>query len=258
MKRWMVLLYGCTSYLIFFGVFLYAVLFVGNFWIPNSLDSSPRVDLLAAIGINLGLLTMFAVQHSGMARPGFKNWLTRYIPEPVERSTYVLLSNIAMILIFAFWQPMGGTVWSVSGQFLAGAIYGLYFLGWLVLFVSTFAICHFDLFGLRQVWLYFRGRPYVPHEFRIPMIYTVVRHPIYVGWLMIFWAAPVMTFSHLLFAVGTTCYILVAIQLEERDLIQQFGQKYTQYKQQVPMLIPGITRSQSRTGTWNQPAQPKA
>ena len=258
MKRWLILLYGVVSYLMFFGVFLYSILFVGNIWIPNTLDSEPRVELLTAIGINLALLTFFAVQHSGMARPGFKQWLTKFIPESAERSTYVLMSNVAMILVFVFWQPMGGTVWSFENAFAVGSIYGIYFLGWALLFVSTCAICHFDLFGLRQIWLNFRGQPYVPYEFRIPALYTVVRHPIYVAWLMIFWSAPVMTFSHLLFAVGTTAYILVAIQLEERDLVKHFGQEYVDYRESVPMLVPGTNRKQSKSGIFNQQIQPKA
>ena len=258
MKRWMILLYGITSYLMFFGVFLYAVLFVGNFWIPNTLDSEPRVELITAIAINLSLLVVFAIQHSGMARPAFKDWLTKFVPEPAERSTYVLMSNIAMILFYAFWQPMGGTVWAIENSFAVGAVYGMYFLGWGLLFISTCAICHFDLFGLRQVWFYFRGKKYIPYEFRIPKLYTVVRHPIYVGWLMILWAAPVMTVSHLLFAVGTTAYILVAIQLEERDLVTQFGKKYINYRKDVPMLIPGLaSKKKAESGIFRQPAQPK-
>lgn len=258
MKRWIILIYGVASYLMFFGVFLYSVLFIGNFWIPNTLDSEPRVDLFTAVLINLGLLTFFAVQHSGMARPAFKKWLTRYIPEPAERSTYVLMSNIAMILYFVFWQPMGGTVWAFENSFLVGAVYGLYFLGWGLLFVSTFAICHFDLFGLRQIWLFFNGKKYVPYEFKIPNLYTIVRHPIYVGWLMIIWASPVMSFSHLLFAAGSTVYILSAIQLEERDLIAHFGHKYKDYRRRVPMLVPGLASKKADSGVVNRSVQTKA
>ena len=258
MKRWLILVYGVLSYLMFFGVFLYSILFVGNIWIPNTLDSEPRVGLVTAIAVNLGLLAFFAVQHSGMARPGFKKWLTKFVPEAAERSTYVLMSNIAMILVFVFWQPMGGVAWSFEHPFVVGCVYGVYFLGWGLLFVSTCAICHFDLFGLRQIWLNFRGQQYVPYEFKIPTLYNVVRHPIYVGWLMIFWAAPVMTFSHLLFAVGTTAYILIAIQLEERDLVKHFGQKYVDYRDNVPMLIPGTGGKRSGSGIFNQQIQTKA
>ncbi|MDB4778037.1 isoprenylcysteine carboxylmethyltransferase family protein [bacterium] len=238
MKRWLVLLFGLSSYLMFLGVFLYSIVFIGNFWISHSLDGLPRMGFWPALAIDLGLLAAFAVQHSGMARSGFKEWLTRYVPEAAERSTYVLLSNVAVVLMFVLWQPLGGMVWSVENSFLAGAIYGLYSLGWLLLFISTCAICHFDLFGLRQVWLYFQERPYVPYEFRIPMLYSVVRHPLYVAWLVIFWAAPVMSLSHLVFAVGTTAYILIAIQLEERDLVGAFGQKYVNYQKSVPMIVP--------------------
>ena len=244
MNRWLILIYGVFSYLIFLGVFVYAIAFVGNLWISKTLDSAPRMNLLSAMGINLLLLGFFAVQHSGMARQGFKRWLTRFVPEPAERSTYVLWSNIAMILLFAFWQPMGGMIWSFENFYLRMLIYGLYFAGWLLLLVSTFAICHFDLFGLRQVWLHFRGQPYKPYPFQIPYLYSIVRHPIYVGWLVIFWAAPVMSCSHFLFAIGTTCYILIAIQLEERDLAQHFGQEYRDYQETVPMLVPTIQNSQ--------------
>ena len=248
MKRWLILLFGITSYLIFLGVFVYAVLFIGNIGLSRTLDSAPRMDLLPALAIDMGLLALFAIQHSGMARQGFKDWLTQYIPKPAERSCFVLLSNVALIILFAFWQPLGGTVWSIEHPFAVGAVYGLYFLGWLLLFVSTCAICHFDLFGLRQVWLYFRGQEYKNYEFRLPLLYTVVRHPLYVGWLTAIWAAPLMTCSHLAFALGTTAYILVAIRLEERDLVKAFGNTYVEYRKTVPMLIPGMGRQKTRPG----------
>ena len=241
MKRWSVLTYGLASYLIFFAVFLYAILFIGNLWIPNSLDSQSRVDWVQAVSVNLVLLVSFAIQHSGMARPSFKKWITRHIPEPAERSTFVLLSSVALMLVFLFWQPLGGLVWKLNQPFAVGALYGLYFLGWAILFVATCAISHCDLFGLRQVWYYFNGKTYIPYEFQIPGIYNYVRHPIYVGWLMIIWAAPTMTLSHLLFAVGMTAYILIGIQFEEKDLLKQFGRKYAAYRKRVPMLIPGTS-----------------
>ena len=242
MKRWTILLYGIFSYALFHGVFLYAILFIGNLFISNSLDGEPRMGIIQAILINLGLLTAFAVQHSGMARQPFKDWLTKFIPEPAERSTYVLMSNVAMILIFAFWQPMGGSIWMAESQTLIVGAYTLYFTGWAIVLYATFAICHFDLFGLRQIWMQFHGQLYAAHPFRTPAVYKIVRHPLYVGWLMVAWATPTMTVSHLIFAVGITGYILAAIQLEERDLIRHFGAKYTQYRKSVPMLIPRFSR----------------
>lgn len=259
MKRWLVLIYGVTCYVMFLGVFLYSIPFIGNFWISNPLDGAPTMDLWTALAIDFGLLTFFAVQHSGMARTGFKNWLTKYIPEPAERSTYVLMSNIALILFFVFWQPLGGTIWKATSSSAVSAIYFVYFAGWALLFVATCAISHLDLFGLRQVWLYFKGRPYVPYEFRVPFLYSIVRHPLYVGWLMIFWAAPTMTFSHLVFAATTTAYILVAIQLEERDLTKAFGNKYVKYQRDVPMLIPRLSASTgSESGVFPGPMKTKA
>ena len=245
MKRWAILLYGVATYAMFLGVFLYAILFIGNFSIARSLDGQPLTGFWPAVVINLALLTFFAVQHSGMARSGFKTWITKYIPEPAERSTYVLLSNVAMILMFVFWEPMGGTIWAIESPVVAAAINGAFFLGWLIVLVSTFLICHFDLFGLRQVWLQFQGKPYVQYKFQVPSAYKVIRHPLYVGWLIVFWAAPDMTIAHLLFALMTTAYILIAIQLEERDLVQAFGKKYTDYRDKVPMLIPSLGRKKS-------------
>lgn len=239
MKRWIVFLYGIFSYLMFLGVFLYAVGFIGNLWISNSLDSEPSIGFWAALGIDVGLLLLFAVQHSVMARPVFKKWLTRYIPESAERSTYILLSNVAMILIFAFWQPLGGTIWSIENQLVSNFVYGIYFFGWLFLLVSTFGICHFDLFGLRQIWLFLNNKPYTYHEFNVSVLYSMVRHPIYLAWSIIIWATPTMTMSHLVFAAGYTLYILVAIRFEERDLVGAFGQQYRDYRKQVPMMVPG-------------------
>ncbi len=238
MKRWTILLYGIFSYLMFFGVFLYMVLFIGNIWVAKSLDSEPFSSFGFALAVNVFLIFAFAVQHSAMARPRFKRWFTKIIPGSAERSTYVLASNIAVILILVFWQPMGGMIWQAENELLKSAIYAIYFLGWVVLFLSTCMICHFDLFGLRQVWLQFKGEKYSNYEFRVPFAYKYVRHPIYVGWLMIVWAAPVMTVAHLVFSLGMTVYILVAVPWEENDLIATFGDKYTDYQKQVPMLIP--------------------
>ncbi len=247
LQRWLVLAYGVGCYLIFVGVFLYAIGFIGNFLVPTTLDAPASGPLGTAALINLGLLGIFAVQHSGMARPGFKRWLTRLIPQPLERSTYVLFSNAALILIFAFWQPMGLPIWTIEAAWGQGLMYTIFGLGWVTVFVSTCLIDHFDLFGLRQTWLYFRGRPYTPPTFACPGPYRVVRHPLYVGWLMTFWATPTMTVAHLIFAIACTGYILIAIQLEERDLVDYHGNAYRDYQLRVPMLIPRIRRRPLRS-----------
>jgi protein-S-isoprenylcysteine O-methyltransferase Ste14 len=190
-----------------------------------------------ALGIDAALLGLFAAQHSIMARPWFKDAWTKFVPKVVERSTYVLFSSLALLLLFWKWQPMGGVVWSVDNLYGYAAIEVLYGAGWLLVLVATFLINHFDLFGLRQVWFYLICKDYEPPTFRTPGLYKLVRHPLYVGWLMVFWAAPVMTVAHLVFAVMTTAYILVAIQFEERDLVKMHGE-YAEYRKQVPMLIP--------------------
>lgn len=241
MKRLPLFLYGVLCYAVFFAVFLYAIGFIGNLWVPKSMDSPAEVPFLEALLIDLGLLGLFAVQHSVMARPAFKRWWTRTIPEPAERSTYVLFSSLALIALFWWWQPMGGIVWEVSSSAGTSLMYTIYAAGWVLLLYCTFLIDHFDLFGLRQVWLYWRGRAYTPVPFRTPWLYRQVRHPLYVGWLMIFWATPVMTVAHLVFAVMTTAYILVAIQLEERDLIASHPE-YADYRRRVPMLLPTVKR----------------
>ena len=237
-----VLLYALLSYAIFFATFLYAFGFVVGIGAPVTLDSTPGVPTWVALAVNLGLLGVFAVQHSVMARPTFKRWWTRIVPQAAERSTYVLFSSVALILLFALWQPMGGVVWSVGG---AGRIvmYALGATGWAVVLLSTFLINHFDLFGLRQAWLYFRGREYTGMKFRTPWLYSFVRHPLYVGWLMAFWFTPTMTVAHLVFAIMTTAYILVAIQLEERNLVEEHGEDYREYRRRVPMLIPFTKRA---------------
>ncbi len=245
MKRILVFLYGVVSYAIFFGTFVYAAGFIGNFLVPKTMDSGATGPLGTALLVNGLLLAVFAVQHSGMARPGFKQWLTRYIPEPAERPTYVLLSSLALILLFAAWQPLGGTIWHIESSAGQAILYGLFALGFLIVLVTTFLINHFDLFGLRQVWLYLRGREYTPVRFVEPGPYKLVRHPLYVGWLLAFWATPTMTASHLVFAIATTAYILVAIQLEERDLEASLGEDYRAYRDRVPMLIPGRKRGEA-------------
>ncbi|MDH3604542.1 MAG: isoprenylcysteine carboxylmethyltransferase family protein, partial [Candidatus Tectomicrobia bacterium] len=242
MKRYLFLLYGAICYAIFFASFLYAIGFFANQFVPRSIDVGPSAPLLTAILINTALLGIFAVQHSVMARPTFKRHWTRIVPEPIERSTYVLFSSLALILLFALWRPMGGIVWEIDNPIGSTAMWVLYGCGWATVLISTFLIDHFDLFGLRQVWKYFRGEQYTHTSFRTPGFYKHVRHPIYVGWLLVFWATPYMTMAHLLFAILTTVYVLIAIPLEERNLIQFHGKRYSEYKRQVPMLIPSIRK----------------
>ncbi len=240
MARVGIFLFGVVSYLVFLAVFVYAIGFVGGFMTPTSLDAAPTMPLAPALVINLGLLTAFAIQHSGMARPAFKKWWTKMIPPAAERSAYVLLSSLAMIALFILWQPIGGVIWDTPEGWPRMAVTGLYLFGWALLLYATFLIDHFDLFGLKQVWRRLVGQSYREPAFRTPALYRLMRHPIYVGWLIIFWAAPTMTVAHLIFAVVTTLYILVAIQLEERDLIRQFGKDYTDYRKRTPMLVPGL------------------
>ncbi|MEO1595548.1 MAG: methanethiol S-methyltransferase [Pseudomonadota bacterium] len=247
MKRVAFLAYGLFSYAVFFASFLYAIGFIGNFIVPKSIDSVPESPLGTALFINALLLGIFAVQHSVMARPTFKRWWTRIVPPAAERSTYVLFSSLALILLFALWEPMGGVIWSIANPTGQAIAWGLYGLGWAILLYATFAINHFDLFGLRQSWAAFRGREPAPLKFVQPWIYRVVRHPLYVGWLLIVWATPVMTIAHLVFALLATGYILIGIQLEERDLADMHPE-YRDYRKRVPMLVPSIKRLFRRAG----------
>jgi protein-S-isoprenylcysteine O-methyltransferase Ste14 len=236
-RRSVAFLYGVVCYLAFFITFLYAIGFIGNIVVPKSIDSGPHRPFTYALAVNAALLGLFAVQHSVMARQWFKRAWTRFVPVPVERSTYVLFSSLALLLLFWKWEPMGRVVWNVEnrpGQLL---LYVLYATGWLTVLVATFLINHFDLFGVRQVWLYLRGIPYTPLRFGTPVLYRIVRHPLYVGWLLVFWSAPLMTVAHLVFAIATTAYILLAIQFEERDLIGLHAE-YAEYRKRVPMLLP--------------------
>lgn len=240
------LVYGLVCYAIFFVTFLYAIGFVGNFVVPKSIDSAPIIPLGQALLVNIGLLGLFGLQHSAMARPAFKQRWTRIVSKPVERSTYVLFSSLCLITLFYFWQPLGITVWTVENSIFRNLLYACFGFGWLLVLVSTFLINHFDLFGLRQVYLYLRGKDYTPLQFATPGPYSYVRHPLYVGWLFAFWSTPTMTVAHLVFAVITTVYILVAIQLEERDLIKAYGKAYIDYRDRVPMLIPFSRRKPSK------------
>ena len=238
MKKIFSLLYGLVCYLAFFGTILYAIGFVGNLVVNKSIDGTPTLPLWEAILINAGLLLLFALQHSIMARPGFKRWWTTIIPHHLERSTYVLLASGCLILMMWQWQPIGGVIWSTDNETVKNVLFVVYLIGWSMVFLSTFLINHFDLFGLRQVWLYVTGKPYTQLPFRTPFFYRHVRHPLYLGFIIAFWATPVMTVAHLLFAVLTTMYIFTAIQLEERDLNTVFGDKYRNYKRSVPMILP--------------------
>lgn len=238
MKKIFVFTYGVLCYALFFGTFLYAFGFMGNLFVPKSIDSGATVPTSVALLVNAGLLGLFAVQHSVMARPSFKKFLTKIIPPAAERSTYVLLSSLCLILLFSQWQPMGGEIWNVQNAIGKSILYTLFVFGWLLVLVTTFLINHFDLFGLRQVWLYLRGKEYQPLRFVTPGPYKYVRHPLYVGWLFAFWATPTMTAAHLVFALATTAYILLAIQFEERDLVEAHGEAYKNYRRRVPMLIP--------------------
>uniref|UniRef100_B8HL53 methanethiol S-methyltransferase n=1 Tax=Cyanothece sp. (strain PCC 7425 / ATCC 29141) TaxID=395961 RepID=B8HL53_CYAP4 len=232
--------YGVLSYGIFLITFLYALGFVGNFGVPKTIDGLPQMPFGPALAIDVALLGLFAIQHSVMARQGFKRWWTSFIPKPIERSTYVLFSSLALLLLFWQWQPLGGVVWQVDHQLGRTILWTAFACGWLLVLVTTFLINHFDLFGLRQVYLYLRGQEYTTLKFVTPGPYNHIRHPLYLGWLLAFWSTPTMTVTHLLFAVITTVYILGAIQLEEQDLVQQHGQDYANYRRRVPMLIPAF------------------
>ena len=231
------LAYGVLSYMVFFVTFLYAIGFIGNLVVPKSLDSGPTDPFMKAFAIDLGLLALFAVQHSVMARPGFKRMIAKVIPEGTERSTYVLASSVALIVMFWQWRPLGGVVWDVHHPVARALLFAGFAFGWTLVLVTTFVINHFDLFGLRQSWRAFRGQPQAGLRFVTPALYRVVRHPLYVGWFFAFWSTPSMTVTHLLFAVMTTAYILVAIQLEERDLMKAHPE-YAEYRRRVPMLVP--------------------
>lgn len=245
MRRFLILAYSVASYATFLLTFLYAVGFIGNFGVPKSLDSGATDLRSTAIAIDLGLLSLFAIQHSVMARQGFKRLLTRFVPAAAERSTYVLASSLALLLLFAQWRPLGGEVWDFRNETVRALLYGGYAFGWLLVLAATFAINHFDLFGLRQAWLHFRGQPQKPLRFMVPALYRVVRHPLYVGWLCVFWSTPTMTLTHLMFALVTSAYILVAIRLEERDLMRAHPE-YAAYRRRVPMLVPAWFRRAER------------
>lgn len=242
MSRLLSYAYGAVAYVVFLGTFLYAIGFVGGFLVPKSIDSGPQSGVVAALLINTALLLLFAVQHSVMARPWFKRWWTKFVPEPIERSTFVLFSSLALILLYWQWRPLTTVVWSLEGA-AASVMVALFWTGWAIVLISTFIISHFHLFGLTQVHYHFLGKEFGEPHFETKAFYRVVRHPIMVGFIVAFWATPHMTAGHLLFALATTGYIIVALQFEERDLLRMFGEKYARYREEVRMLIPIPRRS---------------
>lgn len=239
-KRLLFLAYGSAAYLIFLATLLYAIAFVGGFTVASRLDGPPRAPLLEALLVDCALLTIFAVQHSVMARRWFKEWWTQIIPWSIERSTYVLCASAALALVIWQWQPIGIRIWTVEDYAARAALWVLFACGWAGVVSVTFLINHFDLFGLRQVWLPLVGKPYTRVPFATPLPYRIVRHPLYLGFLFAFWATPTMTLAHLVFAVATTAYIVLAIQFEERDLVREHGAPYQRYRRTVPMLLPGL------------------
>lgn len=260
MKRIAIFAYGVVSYAIFFVTFLYAIGFLGDVAVPKSIDSPREGSLGVALAVDLLLLAVFALQHSVMARPAFKRRWTRIIPQAAERSTYVLASSLALIALFAWWRPLGGVVWELESPLARGVAHTLFAAGFATVLVTTFLINHFDLFGLRQVWTQLRGRDYRPLAFRTPGPYAHVRHPLYVGWFLAFWATPTMTVSHLVFALVTTAYIAIAVLFEERDLIAEHGEAYLHYRARVPRYIPRLGRRAAAATDTSAPAlaQPSA
>ena len=238
MKRFLFFMYGIICYSIFFVTFLYAVGFVGDLLVPKTIDSGFQGGTTNAWIVNILLLSLFAVQHSVMARQGFKRWWTKFVPRPIERSTYVLFSSIILILTFIFWRPISGSVWNVQGTAAGALLTALYFTGWGIVLFGTFLINHFNLFGLQQVYLNLRKKELPRPHFVKPLFYKIVRHPLMVGFIIAFWAAPHMTIGHLLFAFATTGYILVGIQFEERDLVAFHGEEYRRYQMEVSQIVP--------------------
>ena len=245
MSRIVFFTYGCGCYTVFFASFLYAIGFLGNFLVPKSIDSGTQGALVPAALINSLLLVAFGVQHSVMARPGFKKWWTRFVPQPIERSTYVLLSSLLLFLLFWAWRPMTSVVWKIDHAMAQLILTGLMFAGFLIVLYASFLIDHFDLFGLRQVFLYLRGKEYTDKPFATPTLYKLVRHPLYVGWIVAFWATPDMTYGHMLFSIVTTAYMFMAITLEERDLGRFLGDDYRRYRERTPMILPWPRKRQS-------------
>lgn len=257
MGRVGIFVYGVACYALFLGVFLYALGFIGGFGVPKTIDAGAWPTALPtgiAIAVNAGLILLFGLQHSIMARPTFKNWWTRIVPVPAERSTYVLASNLCLIALFVFWQPLPGVVWDAQQPMLRAALWTLFAGGWLMVLITTFLINHFDLFGLRHVWLHLRGQEYTHLPFATPLVYRHIRHPLYVGWITAFWAIPTMTWGHMMFAAFTTAYILVAIVFEERNLIEHHGKAYMDYRRRTGKFLPRF-KAQAKGGTRNPLAE---
>ena len=244
MRRAAALAFGVISYAIFFVTFLYLVGFIGNLIVPKSIDSGVAGPVGRAMLVNTLLLLAFGVQHSVMARPGFKAWWTRFVPRPIERSVYTLASSVALIALVVFWQPIPQAVWAAEG-FLATLLTAGLLSGVGLVLLSTFLIDHFDLFGLRQTWLYFRGRAYEEKRFTTPLLYKWVRHPLYIGWFMTVWITPTMSAGHMLLALVMTSYILIAIPLEESDLLRALGEPYRRWREQTPLFVPRLGTSAS-------------
>jgi methanethiol S-methyltransferase len=247
MKRYLIIGYGAATYLLFVVAFLYAVGFVGNVVVPRTVDHGITASIGEAVVVNMLLMAVFAGQHSVMARPAFKRWWTRWVPQPIERSTYVLLSSAALLLLYWQWRTMPAVIWDVRQPAARVVVWAVFWLGWGIVFGSTFMINHFDLFGLRQVYLAWRGKPYTELGFHLHLFYRLVRHPLMSGFLIAFWATPTMTAGHLLFSIAITAYILFALQLEERDLVAALGDKYREYRNRVSMLVPMPHRRTAET-----------
>jgi len=243
MKRWLFLAYGVAGHATFLATYAYMAGFVGNILVPKSIDAPAGVDTAKAVAINLLLVAIFAVQHSVMARPAFKRLWTRFIPQPIERATYVWMANAATILLMWQWQPIDAVVWDAEQPVVRGMLWSLFASGWLAVPLVSLMINHFDLFGTRQVWLFWRNKPYTDLPFRTPAAYAHVRHPLYLGWGLLFWAIPTMTVGHMLFAASLTAYMMLAAIVEERDLVAHFGKLYEDYRGHVPMFVPRLTVS---------------
>jgi len=241
MKRWLFLVYGVAGHVTFLATFAYLAGFVGNLFVPKSIDVPSGNDVAQAVAINLLLVAIFAVQHSVMARPNFKFFWTYVVPQPIERATYVWTANAVTILLVWQWRPIDAVVWDVEQPVVRGMLWSLFAAGWLAVPLVSLLINHFDLFGTRQVWLYWKNKPYTDLPFRTPAVYAHVRHPLYLGWGLAFWTTPTMTVGHLLFAASLTVYMILAAFVEERDLVDHFGQTYKDYRRRVPMFVPRLT-----------------
>lgn len=246
MKKFSFIVYCLIAYFISVGTLLYLLGFVSSLIVPKHIDSEPQSPLGFALLIDAGLIFLFGLQHSIMARPGFKQWWTKFVPEPIERSTYILLTSFCLLLLFWQWQPIGGILWHVESETTQIFLISLCVVGFGIALLSTFLINHFDLFGLLQVWRYVRGEKYEASSFKTPFFYKYVRHPLYLGLLIMFWSTPTMTATHLVFALMTTGYILTGIHFEQNDLVKYFGAKYVDYKRSIPMLIPFSKRFKSK------------